>query len=438
MILIEQVVAQSAAETAGIMSGDQLLTVCTSPINDIVDYFLALEGKTSIQLTLCRGAEEPFEVHLDLDEEEDPGLVPAHPDPVRCGNNCIFCFVHQLPKGLRRSLYVKDEDYRFSWLYGSYITLGNISEEDLQRIERDQLSPLYISVHATDENIRSQLLGKQVTPILPILQRLTSAGIELHTQIVLCPGFNEGAVLQRTIEDLSHFWPKILSLAVVPVGLTRHRSHLPPLTEVDAELASSTLELLGKIQQEQLARTGSRFVFAADELYLRADQLFPLLEEYEDLSQLENGVGLLPQFRCEAEEVLLEAIPLELGRVSLVTGFSFVDELSRFATRLSFRTGVELQTVAVENRFFGTSVTVTGLLTGADIIEAFNNIDPGTAILLPDVLFNEGDNLLLDDMSIEDLEDHFKIPVLRIGSDAWGVLDGLERLDCCDIEILQG
>lgn len=437
MIIIDQVLEQSPAELAGIMSGDQLLVVDTRPVADIVDYFLALEAKTSVNLVLRRGEGAPFEVLLELGEEEDPGIVPAHPEPTCCGNNCVFCFVHQLPSGLRRSLYVKDEDYRFSWLYGSYITLGNTSETELQRIIRDQLSPLYISVHATDEEIRCRLLGKKVPPILPILRRLTAAGIQLHTQIVLCPGFNDGDVLLRTINDLAPFWPQILSLAVVPVGLTSHRQHLPHLAAVTPELASSTLDLLEQVQQKQLDSTGSRFVFAADEFYLRAARNFPCLEDYEDLWQLENGVGMLPQFRTEAEEVLLEAIPLDLGRVSLVTGCSFAAELSKFAARLAARTEVDLQVIAVENRFFGSSITVTGLLTGADIMAAFETVDPGQALLLPEVLFNDGDNLLLDDMQIEDLERHFKVPVLRISSDAWGILDGLERLDCSDIEILQ-
>jgi NifB/MoaA-like Fe-S oxidoreductase len=179
-------------------------------------------------------------------------------------------------------------------------------------------------------------------------------------------------------------------------------------------------------------------VFAADEFYLRAGQEFPSLETYEELWQLENGVGMVPLFRREAEEVLLEALPLEIGKVSLVTGTSFAPELADFSARLSTRVGVELQVVAVENRFFGSQVSVAGLLTGADILAALEQVDPGAAILLPDVLFNDADNLLLDDLQLEDLQRHFKIPILRTSSDPWGILDGLERLDSNEIEILQG
>jgi len=438
MIEIDKIIVQSPVDLAGIQSGDKLLAVGSKPIDDIVDYFLALEAQSSVTLLLRRGEDEPFEVVIELGEEEDPGIVPVHPEPEHCGNNCIFCFVHQLPKNLRRSLYVKDEDYRFSWLYGSYITLGNTTEKDIERIVRDHLSPLYISVHATDEDIRCRLLGKQVPPIMPILERLTSANIELHTQIVLCPGLNDAVVLQQTISDLAAYWPQIRSLAVVPVGLTRHRSHLPQLELMTETLACQSLDIVEKVQEHQLEKTGSRFVFAADELYLRASRKFPSIDAYEDLWQLENGIGMLPQFRIEAEEVLLDAIPLQLGKVSLITGQSFAAELKSFTKRLTARTETELEVVAVENRFFGSSVTVAGLLTGADIIAAFETIDPGMAILLPEVLFNDGDNLLLDDMCIEDLEAHFEIPVLRVSSDPWGILDGLERLDCSEIEILQG
>lgn len=437
MIRIEQVEDDSPAARAGIQAGDWLRAVGSRPLEDIVDYYLALEADSPVTLLLEREGDS-FQVELDLVEGEDAGLVPEHPAPLHCGNDCLFCFVHQLPKGLRRTLYIKDEDYRFSWLYGSYITLANMQEADLQRIISDQLSPLYISVHATDEDLRRRLLGKPVPPLRPQLELLTAAGIELHTQVVLCPGLNEGAELEKTIDDLSRFWPAIRSLAVVPVGLTRHRHNLPEIAPVSETLAAETLDIIEGKQVDYLQQFGSRFVYAADEFYLRAARDIPSLESYEDLWQLENGVGLTAQFRSDAEEVLLETIPLDLERVSLVTGQSFYLELQRFATRLSVRTGVDLSVVAVENRLFGSQVTVTGLLTGADILHAFADSDPGQGVLLPDVLFNEGASLLLDDMRLEDLERQLGVPVLKISSDPWGILDGLERLDCREIEILEG
>lgn len=438
MIEIEQVEKGSAAELAGVRAGDSLLAVNGRPIEDIVDYFLAIDNRTDLELLLQCGDAAPDTLSLELEEGESPGLLPQHPEPTSCGNNCIFCFVHQLPKDLRRTLYVKDEDYRFSWLYGSYITLGNSDEAQLDRIVRDRLSPLYISVHATDEAVRCRLLGKQVAPILPLLQRLAAAGIELHTQVVLCPGHNDGAVLEHTISDLAKLWPQVRSLAIVPVGLTEHRAHLPHIEPVSPRLAAATLDLIEHQQQALLRKNGSRFVFAADEFYLRALREFPSLQDYEEMWQLENGVGMVALFRSEAEEVLLESLPLDLGKVSLITGMSFAGELAAFAGRLQTRVGTRLQVVAVENRFFGSSVTVTGLLTGADILAACEDIDPGEALLLPEVLFNAEAGLLLDDMRLEELEHRLGIPVLCISSDPWGILDGLERLDCRDIEIFSG
>lgn len=438
MLAIEQILPDSAAEAAGIDPGDQLMAIGARIIHDLVDYHLALAASIDLEVLLQNSAGKARIAFIQRLADEDPGIVPRHPDPARCGNNCLFCFVHQLPKGLRKSLYIKDEDYRFSWLYGAYITLGNIREEELARIIADQLSPLYISVHATDEACRQQLLGKPVAPILPLLERLCTAGIELHTQIVLCPGFNDGAVLRQTIDDLRRFWPQIRSLAVVPLGLTCHRQHLPVLTPINATQAQDTLDLIADFQVLQLKQTGSRFVFAADELYLRADRELPPLADYEDLCQLENGVGLLASFRSEIDEVLQEAVPLEVKKISLITGTSFADELRNFAAQLGLRTGVDLQVIAVENHFFGTSISVAGLLTGKDILAALKEKDLGQGVLLPDIIFRQADELLLDDMCLEDLQGQFDIPLLVVSSDPWGVLDGIERLDCPDIEIFEG
>jgi len=438
MLAIEQILPGSAAEAAGVEIHDQLMAVGVRSINDLVDYHLALAADVDLEVLLQDAAGKVRVVFIPRSADEDPGIVPQHPEPARCGNDCLFCFVHQLPKGLRRSLYVKDEDYRFSWLYGAYITLGNIRKTELARIIADHLSPLYISVHATDEVCRQRLLGKPVAPILPLLERLCAAGIELHTQIVVCPGLNDGRVLRQTIEDLRHFWPQIRSLAVVPVGLTRHRQHLPLLAVPSPLQAQDILDLIAGFQTLQLKQTGSRFVFAADELYLRAGRELPPLADYEDLWQRENGVGLLAGFRSEVAEVLLDAVPLEMKKVSLVTGTSFAEELRSFATQLGLRTGVKLQVIAVENHFFGTSVSVAGLLTGADILTALKGQDLGEGVLLPDVIFRQADDLLLDNLSLKDLQQQFDLPLLVVNSDPWGILDGLERLDCPDIEILEG
>lgn len=438
MLAIEQILPGSAADAAGVGTDDQLMAIGTRIIDDLVDYHLALAATVNLEVLLQDAAGRTRVALITRSADEDPGIIPRHPEPARCGNDCLFCFVHQLPKGLRKSLYIKDEDYRFSWLYGAYITLGNIREDELTRIITDQLSPLYISVHATDDACRRQLLGKPVAPILPLFERLCAAGIELHTQIVLCPGLNDGEVLRRTLEDLRRFWPRIRSLAVVPVGLTRHRQQLPVLAPVSAEQAQEVLDLIEGFQAFQFKQTGSRFVFAADELYLRAGRDVPPVSDYEALWQLENGVGLLASFRDEVAEVLLDAVPLDVKKVSLVTGTSFAGELRKFATQLGLRTGVDLQVIEVENHFFGTGVSVAGLLTGGDILAALKKSDLGQGVLLPDVLFRQVDDLLLDDLDLSALQQQFDVPLLVVSSDPWGILDGLERLDCPDIEIFEG
>jgi len=428
MVRIEQVFPGGIAAELGLQAGDALKAINGEEVRDLIDLHLQ-EQLEQLLIEVCRQDGEVWELEIEKDAEEPLGLEVEHPEPQQCGNQCVFCFVHQLPKGMRRSLYIKDEDYRFSYLYGAYITLGNIGEPELERIEAQQLSPLYISVHATDEAIRCKLLGKQVPAILPLLQRLVAAGIELHTQVVLCPGINDGACLEKTVEDLHRLGPHLLSLAIVPVGLTGHRERLFPLRTLTAAEASAALDLVEKLQDKFLAENGQRFVFAADELYLQAQRAFPLLEAYEDLPQIENGVGLIPVFRDQAHQVLQAAEPLALGRVTLVTGDSFAPELTRFAQQLSEKLDVVLQVQTIENRFFSGAVSVAGLITGSDILTQLSETDLGEALLLPNVMFREGQEVLLDDVSREELSAQLGTRVLKVDSSPWGILDALDELD---------
>lgn len=435
MLKIESVEPGSYAEDLTLQAGDQLLSINDREIDDLIDYYQAVEA-SQLEVEILRADGELWVLQLEKEPEEDIGLELEHPQPLQCGNNCLFCFVHQLPKGLRRTLYIKDEDYRFSYLYGSYITLSNLQEADLERIIQQQLSPLYISVHATDDRIRETLLGCPAPPIMPLLQRLAAAGIKLHCQIVLCPELNDGEILRQSIEALATLYPQIATLAVVPVGLTKHRQKLPALRKLSQTEAVQALSLIDACQQNFLTQKGSRFVFAADEIYLQANVEFPPLSDYEDLDQLENGVGLIPQFRLQAEEVLLEAEALELDRVTLVTGRSFADELAGFAQRLSLRTGVELQVVPIENTLFGEQVTVTGLLSGTDLLLQLQGQGLGSAVLIPEVMLKDGGQLLLDDLTLDDLCQRLQVPVIPIESSPWGVLEGLERLAEGPIEII--
>jgi putative radical SAM enzyme (TIGR03279 family) len=427
MLEILAVEPGSIAEELELQAGDVLLAVNDKPLRDQIDFqvYTAVED---LVLEVRRKDGEMWELELEKDAFEPLGLHFEHPDPTQCGNNCIFCFVHQLPRGLRRTLYVKDEDYRFSYLYGSYVTLTNISDADMERIIEQRLSPLYVSVHATDEELRARLIGRQGPPVLDLLERLTAAGIEVHTQIVLCPGFNDGAQLERTIGDLYALHPGIRTLAVVPVGLTGYRERLPQLRPLDAAGAAAVLETLHRFQERYLAETGTRFVFAADELYLKAGVEFPPLEAYEELSQVENGVGLIPVFRADAVDVLLEARKLRAGAVSTFTGASASGELTRFAADLAAKTGVKIHLHTIRNDFFGGEVTVAGLIAGADLIAQLQGNELGEALLVPDVVLRDGEDVFLDDLTLPQVAQALGVAVFKIDSTPWGLLEGLEEL----------
>jgi putative radical SAM enzyme (TIGR03279 family) len=428
MLAILGVQPDSVGAELELEPGDQVLAINGQPVRDLLDYYRYI-GDENVLLEVRRSDGSLWDLELEKDAGDHLGLEFEHPQPNQCGNNCVFCFVHQLPAGMRRSLYVKDEDFRFSFMYGAYVTLTNIGEAEVERILAQHLSPLYVSVHATDETIRRRLVGREeILPILPLLQRLVAGGIQLHTQIVLCPQINDGACLERSIEDLAALGLGVLTLAIVPVGLTGHRRRLPALRPLQQAEAAAVLERLHLLQQRFLAERGSRFVFAADELYLQAGADFPELEAYEELSQLENGVGLIPLFRAEAEAVLEEAGPLALGPVSLITGVSAYPELERFLGRLSAKTRVPLELHAIHNDFFGGQVTVTGLLTGSDILAQLQGRDLGRALLIPDVVLREGEEVFLDDMTLERLQQRLQLPVLKIETSPWGVLEALEEL----------
>ncbi len=427
MLKILAIESGSIAAELGIRPGDRLLRVNGEAIDHLVDY-LVEETSETLDLAIARPDGEVWELEIEHDSDEPLGLVLPHPEPVQCGNNCIFCFVHQLPRGMRRSLYIKDEDFRFSYLYGAYITLTNVGEKDFERIIAKHLSPLYISVHATGNDLRCRLLGKQVPAILPQMQRLVEGGIELHTQVVVCPGINDGAALAQTLADLVALAPGVRSLAIVPVGLTGHRQRLPDLRVHTREEAASLVDWIEAQQAALLERLGTRFIFAADELYLKAGRRFPELSAYEDLAQIENGVGLIAVFRAHAAEVLAEATPLDLPPVSLVTGASAAPDLLAFANALNQRCGIDLRVHAVENRFFGGQVTVTGLLTGRDLLEQLSHVQLGKVLLVPDVMLREGEATFLDDMSISDLATRLDVEIEVVPTDPWGIWDMLDTL----------
>ncbi len=324
---------------------------------------------------------------------------------------------------------MKDEDYRFSYLYGAYITLSNLDQGDIDRIIAQKLSPLYISVHTVDEALRAKMLGRKVPPIMPILQTLADSGIEMHTQIVVCPGVNDGERLRQSVRTLAQLHPGVQTLALVPVGLTGHRQNLYPLQAVTSEDARDLLRDLSGWQAEFFKSLDTRFVFAADEYYLKAGAETPGLDEYEDLAQLENGVGMVALFREQAAEALEEAAVLECPvEFSIVTGRSFYGELSGYLDALAAATGCTPHIHAVENRLFGPEVTVAGLVAGSDIAEQLNGETMGSALLVPDVMIRDGANHFLDDTTPEDLQAKLGCPVIVVPATPWGILEAIEDL----------
>jgi len=436
MLRVESVEPNSYAAELGLLAGDRLLSINGHEMTDLVDYHLYI-GSKQLLLTVLRENDDLWELDLEKDQHEALGINMAQSPPLQCGNQCLFCFVHQLPKGLRKTLYIKDEDYRFSYLYGSYITLTNLSEVDLQRIIRDKLSPLYISVHATAHLLREKLLGTEVPDILPLLERLVTAGIELHCQVVFCPGINDGTALEQTINDLARFYPQVASVAIVPVGLTRYRSKLPQLRKVTHQDATSCLRLVHQYQDDFLSQHRTRFVFAADEFYLLAEQQIPPYSNYEDFPQIENGVGLIAQFRHQTAEVLLEVEALDLDKITLVTGRLFQDELTKYAEQFSAKSGVNLQVIAIDNHFFGPDITVTGLITGDDLLQQLRGHSLGNGLLIPDVMLKDGGGLFLDDINIENIKKFLHVPVVVVESSPWGILDGVESIADSSVEIIQ-
>lgn len=427
-LLIDSVAPGSIAEELEIEAGDRLVAINGHQLRDIIDYnYHSVDEELVLEVLKPSG--EEWEVEIERDGDEPLGLVFAAPEPARCGNKCVFCFVHQLPKGLRRPLYVKDEDYRLSFLYGNYVTLANISRDDVARIIEQRLSPLYISVHATNPVLREQLLGTTgILPVLDAMRELADARITMHTQVVLCPDLNDGDELRRTVADLAALHPLVASLAVVPVGLTQHRRGLPALQPVTAEYAQAFLREW-QPEAERLERElGEPFLFLADEFYIKAGIPFPPLEAYGDLPQIENGVGMIPLFLDEAARVVRKARKMKPVTVTVVTGESSYQYLADFLSKLAAKTGATLQPVAVRNRLFGESVTVTGLVAGRDIIEELRGSELGDVVLIPDVMLKEGEGVFLDDLSVDELGDALGAKVIVVEATPSGIYETLREL----------
>lgn len=427
-VRIEDVSRGSIGDKVGIRPGDSIIRMNDRTVRDAIDYhFYVQEARLKVDLKKDNG--EKWEIEIEKDEEEALGLGFSSPGITRCNNRCVFCFVDQLPKGMRKSLYIKDEDYRLSFLYGNYITLTNLSKEDKQRIYEQRLSPLYVSVHATQNKLRQGILGNADAPdILREIKALVSHKIRIHAQIVLCPEINDGEHLLRTVEDLGRFYPYVSSIAVVPVGLTKYQKNidLRPVTREDALNVINALEPMRKRFRKKY---GDSFVYPSDEFYIKAGLNFPLLKEYGDLPQIENGVGMVQLFVSGMEK---RASDLKDKRIKdktfvTITGVSFAPFLKKAVDRLKRITGAKIEIAVIENKFFGDSVTVTGLITGRDIIEGIKGKVEGDVLLIPSVTLRDGKDRFLDDLTPKDIEKAVGIKTRVIDAAAEGLIGALTQ-----------
>ena len=405
----------SAADKAGIAAGERIVRVNGRTPRDYVDYrYLTAEPR--ISLTIEGPGRTRRSVRIDKPVDEDLGIQFDRDvfDGIRvCRNRCSFCFVNQLPRGLRPALYLHDDDYRLSFLHGNFVTLTNLAEADRRRIVRQHLSPLYVSVHATEPDVRARLFGRPTRDVLEEMRRLLRQGIVLHTQIVVCPGVNDGAHLERTVQELASLHPGVGSIGVVPVGLTGHRRGLPRLRAMSAGQAESIALSVARWQREFRKRHGTRLVFAADELLLLAGRPIPGRAHYEDLAQLGNGIGGVRLFLDEMRRMR----PLKLSRplrVTLVTGEAAAAPVKELAARLAAGGSARTTVCTVPNRLLGRRVTTAGLLAGKDIRAALRRCEIGNMVLVPAASLREGEGFL-DGMTLEELSQHVGVPVRAAG-----------------------
>ena len=410
--LISSVKHGSLAEAAGIKAGESLLTVNGSSLRDIIDLsFLLADEQVVLKLAGADGTKREIKIDKRIDEDLGLEFESAVFDKVTtCYNKCVFCFVDQMIPGMRKGLYVRDDDYRLSFLYGNFITLTNMKDEDFDRIIQTHMSPLYVSVHATDPEVRCKMMNNRFAgELMAKLKRLFDAGITVHTQIVCCPGYNDGDVLKRTYADLRALAPMVETMAVVPVGLTKNRAHLTPLRLFTPEEAREIVTTVTEWQQECRQSLGKSFVYLGDEFYILAGMPLPQADWYDGFPQLENGIGLSRNFLEEWQEA--NKIAPVKGEVNSVipVGTSAFKVLQPLIEDFNAKTGMQHRLIGVENEFFGSTVNVTGLLCGNDILNAVKGAE---SIILPEVVLNS-DDLFLDDMSYAEFCKAAGVPVHR-------------------------
>lgn len=425
--LISEIIPGSIAEGLKLSAGDQVLTINGKAPMDMIDYqYLTTDRFIKLEIEKGDGRKKSYFVKKAYDE--DLGIIFSANvfDRIReCANKCLFCFVRQMPDGCRDSLYVRDDDYRMSFMQGNFITGTNLNSKDLERIKERRLSPLYFSVHTTNPAQRAYLLqNKRAGNILPLLTDLVESGIHLHTQIVLCPGINDGQYLEQTIKDLAELYPGVESVAVVPVGLTKFQVH-EELRCFTGEECGKILDDLEERQRGFLTEFGTRFVFPSDEFYIAAGREIPSDETYEEFAHLENGVGLTRYLHTSFDLAwpdYADTVLDELRHVTIVTGKSGYPAIRPLVEKMNTITNLEIETIIAENQFFGSSVTVTGLLTGSCLIAALAEwrklqVDRFPIVFISQSMLKFETDLFLDDMTVSQVEEALNIKLIPIDLD---------------------
>lgn len=428
MVEIKGIIKKSPAARLDIKKGDMLVSINGSPISDVLDYmFYSAESK--LNLSIKRGGKQ-LEYSVRKGEYDDLGLEFESflmDEKKTCRNKCVFCFIDQMPPGMRDTLYFKDDDARLSFLQGNYVTLTNLRQEDIDRIIKMKLE-INVSVHTTNPQLRCKMMNNRFAgETLKYLKQMTSAGLRLNCQIVLCPGLNDADELRRTLTDLGEMMPYIKSIAVVPVGLSKFRDGLYPLKGFDKQSAGETIDLISEFQETFLEKYGTRTVFPSDEFYLIADRKPPDTEYYEDYPQFENGVGMLRSISDEFDSAL-ELFDGEImpRHVSIATGFSAYDTMCSLAKKAEHSIkGLECSVYKIRNDFFGETITVAGLITARDLISQLKGVELGDELLISVSMLRSQSDVFLDDITVGDVEKALGVRVTAVENDGYELLDAI-------------
>ncbi len=430
MVKITEVQKHSRAYRKGLRSGDILISINGAEISDVLDYRFYLTDE-KIEIEYERDGKRALAV-IKKGEYDDIGLefeTPLMDQKHSCKNACIFCFIDQNPEGMRDSIYFKDDDSRLSFLHGNYITLTNMTQKDVDRIIKMRFSPINISVHTTNPELRVKMMkNKHSGEVLSYLDDFKNAGLSMCGQIVLCRGINDGEELLRSMRDLSKLFPNMGSVSIVPAGLTKFRDKLFPLTDFSEEESGAVIDMIDTFSERMLKEHGSRMFFAADEFYLKAKRSIPKADYYEDYPQIENGVGMIRSFIDEADNALLhiEKTECEPRTISVATGAASYPMICEISTRVcACNTNLAINVYKIANKFFGETISVSGLLTGKDIKEQLEGKELGEVLFVPKNALRFGEDVFLCGMSIKELSDALRTEVRVSGSDGYEFVDAL-------------